>query len=562
MAIRFSASYTPAPKGPPDAAAPTDDARRARLQAVHALAQRGEIEAASALAEQVLAEGIEHPLLLNLVAVKLETEGRLDEAEARLRRAVELAPREVGMLNAHGLALGRLERPREALERFEAVVASAPQFAPGHYNRAAALDALGRLSEAEAGYRRALELQPEHVPARAGLASLALRRGRHLDAKRLAEQALATEPGVFDPEMTLAAAELALGDAAAAEARVRALIEDPRRTPLERALAEGLLGDVFDAEDRPAEAFAAYEACNAARREIYAPAYAEGPSTLDAARWIAAYFEQADPAAWADGPASPPTGQEAGDHVFLVGFPRSGTTLLENVLAGHPEVATLEEQETLIDSLRLYMRDPAGLDRLAAAGPDELAQARAAYWRRVADAGVEVRGKVFVDKHPFNTLKLPLILRLFPGAKVLVARRDPRDVVLSCLRRRFRMSPSTYALLTLEGTAHLYDAAMRLAGWLESNLPAKAHVVRHEALIEDFDAEVGAVCDFLGLEWTEAMRDFARRPGERDVATPSSAQLARGLSKEGVGVWRRYAGQLALVMPVLQPWVQRFGYPG
>ena len=563
MAIKttFSHSFTRA--APQDAAPPAADAdaRRARLQEVVAAAQGGEIDRAAALAEQALADGIEHPLLLNLTAVKLENEGRLEEAEARLRRAVELAPREVSVLNALGLVLNRLERPDEALGRFDAALEAAPDFAPGHYNRGAALDALGRLGQAETAYRRALALHPGHVPALSGLASLALRRGKHAEARRLASEAVAAEPGYFDASMTLASAELALGETDAAETRVRALIADPRRIPLERALASGLLGDVLDARGQAAEAFRAYAACNEERRRIYAPAYGEAPTTLDAARWIAAYFETAAAGDWAEAPASPPTGLEAAGHVFLIGFPRSGTTLLENILAGHPDVATLEEQETLIGSLRAFMREPAGLDRLARADAAELAEHRAAYWRRVADAGVDVRGKLFVDKHPFNTLKLPLILRLFPDAKVLVARRDPRDVVLSCLRRRFRMSPSTYQLLTLEGTAALYDCSMRLAGWLEANLPRKAHVVRHEALVEDFDAQAKAVCAFLGLEWTEAMRDFAGRPKERDVATPSGPQLARGLNREGIGQWRRYADQLAPVMPALAPWVERFGYP-
>src|SRR5690348_8838778 len=105
MSVRFSSSFTPARKGTPQPVQPDADARRARLQEVHALAQRGEIDAAAGLAERALADGVEHPLLLNLVAVKLEAEGRLAEAEARLRRAAELAPGEPGVLNALGLVL-------------------------------------------------------------------------------------------------------------------------------------------------------------------------------------------------------------------------------------------------------------------------------------------------------------------------------------------------------------------------------------------------------------------------------------------------------------------------
>lgn len=86
-------------------------------------------------------------------------------------------------------------------------------------------------------------------------------------------------------------------------------------------------------------------------------------------------------------------------------------------------------------------------------------------------------------------------------------------------------------------------------------------VVRHEALIENFDAVVGEVCAFLGLDWTDALRNFAERGRDRAVATPSGVQLSRGLSAEGVGAWRRYREQLAPVLPQLSAWVERFEYP-
>jgi hypothetical protein len=102
---------------------------------------------------------------------------------------------------------------------------------------------------------------------------------------------------------------------------------------------------------------------------------------------------------------------------------------------------------------------------------------------------------------------------------------------------------------------------MRLAEELEPAMAANTHVVRHESLVEDFDPAVKAICDFLGLPWSDKLRDFADRARDRAVATPSGAQLSRGLSAEGVGAWRRYREQLAPVMPTLAPWVERFGYP-
>jgi hypothetical protein len=191
---------------------------------------------------------------------------------------------------------------------------------------------------------------------------------------------------------------------------------------------------------------------------------------------------------------------------------------------------------------------------------EQLESLRAAYWHRVAAAGIDVSGKMFVDKHPFNTLKLPLIARLFPQAKILFACRDPRDVVLSCFRHRFQMSAPNYELLTLDGTVRYYDALMRLAVALTGSLKLDMCLVRHEDVVTDFKREMRRICAYLGLEWAEGMGDFALRARRRSVLTPSTAQLVGGLSTEGVGHWRRYRAQLGSVLPLLDPWVRRFYY--
>jgi hypothetical protein len=163
--------------------------------------------------------------------------------------------------------------------------------------------------------------------------------------------------------------------------------------------------------------------------------------------------------------------------------------------------------------------------------------------------GVEPRGRVFIDKMPLASVQLPLIAKLFPNARILFARRDPRDVILSCFRRRFGMNPSMYQLLTLEGAAAYYDAIMRLAELYRELLPLPQHLIRYESLVEDFETTARLTCAFVGLEWDAAMLDFAAKARTRGISTPSAAQVARGLNREGQGVWRRYREQMAPVLP-------------
>jgi tetratricopeptide (TPR) repeat protein len=534
-------------------------ADHATLSAVHGAAVGGDHAKAAALAEAALADGLEHPLLFNLAALKLEQLGRVPDAEILLRRAVEIAPDDIGSRNALGLCLLRLDRPQEARAQFEALLGLNPSLPYAHASHGNALLALGAIAAAEASFRRALSIDAQQGMAMAGLAHIASRRGAYPAARKWAEKALTLLPGYPDAVMSLAAAELGERELEQAEARVRALLADERLQPAERAYANGLLGDVLDAEDRPGEAFAAYASCNDELQRLHTAQFAGVPSALEYVRSMTQCFVSAAPNTWKPRAAVHDRSGARG-LVFLLGFPRSGTTLLEVILEGHPNVVSLEENELLIDAVNEYMQRPEDLQRLSQASTAELEFLRAAYWRRVAVAGIDVADKVFVDKHPLNTLKLPLIARLFPQAKILFACRDPRDIVLSCFRHRFKMSAPIYELLTVEGAARYYDAVMQLLVTLTRVLTLDTCLVRHEDLVTEFAREMKRICAYLGLEWAPAMGDFALRTKNRGVLTPSTAQLVRGLSTEGLGHWRRYRTQLAGVLPILEPWVRRFYY--
>jgi hypothetical protein len=118
-----------------------------------------------------------------------------------------------------------------------------------------------------------------------------------------------------------------------------------------------------------------------------------------------------------------------------------------------------------------------------------------------------------------------------------------------------------YQLLSLEGAADFYDRVMKLGTLATDKLPLAVMRHRYEDLVEDFDAQTRAVCDFIGLQWSESMRGFAEAARTRDIRTPSAPQVRRGLYEDAVGQWRRYAAEMTPVMDVLKPWVERFGYP-
>ena len=525
------------------------------LRTVMHLAQNRDFVRAAALAEQTLAAGFEHPMLLNIAATQLEHEGKLPEALHLLERAVAIAPKDVGARNALGLCLQRLDRPAEALYHIDELLKQHPGLPFAHVNKGNALMALGALGSAKQSQLRAFQLEPKNFSATAALASIATHRGQHDEARRWAERTLESAPGFPDAVLCLAAADLAQGDNASAEKRLRQLINDSRAGAVDRARATGLLADVFDAGGRYDEAFEAYTTSNLALRQIHHRFAAS--NVCGYARGLTAAMEKLDLAQW---PAPGAPSNDAAGHVFLLGFPRTGTTLVEVVLDGNPRVASLEEHELLADSVLAFMREPVNFEALARADEPALNALREAYWRGVRNAGVEVAGRVFVDKHPLNSLKLPLIARLFPQAKILFAVRDPRDVILSCFRRRFQMNPSMYEFLTPPGAAAFYDAAMQFAYTAKRLLALNWHEVRYERLIADFEQEMRGICDYLSLDWMPSMGEFAHRVQAREHATPSTAQLSQGLVTSATAQWRNYEPHLKPVLPALKPWIERLGY--
>jgi tetratricopeptide (TPR) repeat protein len=466
----------------------------------------------------------------------------------------------VGARNALALCLQKLDRPAEAVAQVDVLLSQHPNLGYAHANKGNALMALGALGRAKLSHERALELEPGNLAAIAGLATIATHRGEHTEARRFAEQALARVPGLPDPVLCLAAAELAVGATDEALTLLWQLIGDPRAAPVDKARASGLLGDVLDARGLYREAFDAYTACNDAMREIHRR-YASGTSVLAYAQALSSAMRRTTAEQWRACPAAVRSDRDPQAHVFLIGFPRSGTTLLEVVLDGHPEIASIEEHELLTEGVLRYMCEPLDFGALIGADEAELDRLRAAYWARVGSAGVDVTGKVFIDKHPLNTLKLPLIARLFPNAKILFACRDPRDVVLSCFRRRFKMNPAMYELLTLRGAAAFYDVVMGFGEQVRPLLGLDWHVVRYESLVEDLALETSRVCEFVGLSSVAGMGDFAERVQGREHSTPSTAQLARGLDRGGIGHWRHYAEALQPVQLTLRHWVDSLGYP-
>lgn len=515
---------------------------------------------ASERADTSLSLGFVHPALFNARALWLERQGRDDDALTEFQRARALAPKDPMLLNAIGLCLLRLYRLEEAIEAFDEAIRINPAYGATYQRKGVALGMAGRPSAAEQAYKRAVALQPGNSEALASLASSAARRGDRAAAQRFAERALAVDPRNATAQAALALVAIAEGDFRGAEQRLRPLVENPGLMGHGRAVVLGLYGDALDGQDRVPEAFEAYTAANQELIKQHAKRFSAGATPTDLLSHLKAWLDASSSDDWIAPPDGEGAEQPCRAHVFLIGFYRSGTTLLEQVLESHPDIVTLEERDCLARLGERHLTTSNGFEALAAMSDQAAAEARTEYWEGVRSHGIRAEGKVFVDKHPLNTLKLPLIRKLFPNARIIFALRDPRDVVLSCFRRHFEINAVMYEFLTLEGTARFYAGTMSFAESCRRKLPFEIHDHRYEDMIADFDGCVEAVCKFLGVSYQEAMKDFASTAQGLDIRSPSAQQIRRGLYKEAVSQWRRYENELAPALPALRPWIERFGY--
>ena len=582
--------------------------------------QRGDHARARALIESAIAVNARDAAYHNNLGTVLLASGQPQAAIQSLRRALALKPGYAEAHNNLGNALQNAGELDAAIASYRRALALRPDYAEAHGNLGRALHAAGDLDAAVASYRRALGHQPGYANARKNLGDALAELGRPGEAEAHYRKALASDPGNADVHAALAALwERAsrLDDALAeAEAALKIAPGHVRATVMaarcERRLGRGEAGlarleallaaaSASNALDDASRAFVAFEMATILDRlGDYRAAFrrfdegnrmiARGPQAraVDAAAFprqiarLAERFTTEWVASW-----TPPAPYDPAAHggvvpAFLIGFPRSGTTLLDQVLNAHPALTTLEEKPALDVVKRALEERPEGYpDALATLDAAAIAALREIYLGELARHLAQERpgerpgdrpaggsasrpaGRLpglVIDKMPLNAIDAGLIWRLFPEAKVILALRHPCDVVLSGFMQAFRPNAAMVHFATLESTAALYAEVMALWRRYAAILPLSVLATRYEDLIADFPGETRRILDFLGLPWDDAVLSYRERAKARAIATPSYHQVVQPLYTRSVGRWRNYAEEMTPVLPLLRPFAEAFGY--
>jgi tetratricopeptide (TPR) repeat protein len=549
------------------------------LAAAVAAFQRGDLERARQLAERQLAEPEPPAVAHHLVGLIDCRWGRFDSGVDHLRRASAADPENVSFRLMLVRALIDCGRAREALdiataphgpssanlhnwqvraeaafhadergieaEALQVICSTRPDDPLAWTSLSRSLLAQSRFDEAENAYRRALQIAPTNLSMLREL-GLMLERANQLGGLR---ELLGGTLAAGVPKAQLAdlwaLRELRKGRGHKAWSLIRDV--DPAADPVR---LNELKAKAADAADYPAEAFAAATAMNKAMPdyEAWRNVGRDFRKHVRGVHDAMATWPRLLPAAQATDRPSP---------AFLVGFPRSGTTLADTFLMGHPQVRVLEEVQMLAPAARTL---PPGTD-LPVATPEQLDAAREVYFAEMDRHLERDFDRVVIDKLPLNLLSLAVIASLFPDARVIFVQRHPLDSVLSAYMQHFKLNAPMASFLDLAEAAELYESVMQLFMRARERTSLAVHTLVYEELVADPEIALRSVVDFLGLEWRPELLDHRATAARRGaIATPSYSQVGQGLSKHPSGRWRRYRKQLEPVLPVLLPWAERLGY--
>ena len=538
-----------------------------------AFAAQGDLDAAAASFALALADRPHYAEAHNSLGIVLARQGKISEAVASFGRAVAWRPDYAEAHNNLGIALAKQGKISEAGASFGRAVAYRPEYAEAHNNLGIALAKQGKLDAATASYQCALIQRPNYVEAHNNLGNALLDQDRLDEAAGSFERALAIRPDCPDAhhglsiarkyqgrlDEAMASCERALTNTAhgkvylnlaelkrfTPEDRHLAAMEDlardktPRSTESQVALCFAL-GKAYDDCDAHDRAFACFRHGNALKRQQFV--YDEA-ATLDRMKRTRMVFNSGLMAAMRG------QGIPASEPIFILGMPRSGSSLVEQILASHPQVFGAGERSEfhqLANNCGLPNSYPEAVTDLSADELQNLATLYLTHLRARAPGAARI-----TDKLPLNFLYAGLIHLALPNARIIHIRRNAADTCLSCFCKLFNGEQRyTFELAEL---GRYYRAYQRLMDHWRNEIPASVLLeVDYEALVTDLAGQARRILGHCGLEWDAACLSF--QATQRAVRTASAVQVRQDLRARSIGRWRHYAQHL---QPLLQELGQR-----
>ena len=536
----------------------------------------------------------------------------LEEYDAAIRSyqaALSIKPDFTKIHNSLGIAFLRSGQLKEAAGSFHNAVRYDSQYAQAWFNLGIVYENRQRLPEAAGYYKKATLLNPVYYQAFSSLAKVLWELREPVQVVEYFEKALVVKEDYLPAHLGLmrfleqsnqheqlreavSRARNALGEHVMVRFYEGILADIEGKHAEARSLLENIAIEPADAPTRHSERMRLARLtriCDRLNDTVSAIHYAQGANDLSqelsAARGIdktrflqfvenrRRYFIAGNVGRWPDFTSGdglqvrPRTRDESfpgrESPVFIIGFPRSGTTLVDTILRGHPSINVTEETDAVARMVnQLSGQSDERLENLANISDRDVEGFRKTYLDGLARHAKPGDGNaVLVDRFALNIIYAGEIVRLFPQARFILLLRHPADCVLSCFMQTFYETSANASFFTLEDSAHLYDRVFGLWRQYADLLELNMIQVRYEDLIADVEAACRPILDFLGTSWHPGLLEHERTARDRSyIGTASYNQVTQPLYSEATDRWRRYQRDMQSVLPVLEPWISYFGY--
>jgi tetratricopeptide (TPR) repeat protein len=520
--------------------------------------------------------------------------GEYQKANTCFEKAIQINPNFAQAYNNHGIALNELGEFQKAISCYQKAIQIQPDYADAHNNLGITLNELGEFQKAISCYQKAIQIRPDYAYAYNNLGNALKRLEEFQKAADYYKKAIKIKPNYTDAHKNL----MQIFEKTNQEKELKNAILNAQNLIKDNSvikLYEGIL--LFRNEKY-------YEAINCLKKISFDSAGAnlnkessrvltlakcydrtgnfdeafnyfskannffllqEKVKKFDKNKYLEdinkriKFFKKLEVNKWSN---FKPFDKKP-DPVFLIGFPRSGTTLLDTILRSHSMIEVLEEKNivaNLINSLNEI--SPHGLEDLKNLRINQIEKLRNDYFTfRESIVQNKNNSKLYIDKLPLNIIHVGEIVRIFPGSKFILSLRHPCDCVLSCFMQDFKLNNAMANFLNLHDSAHLYDAVMNL--WIRylSIFSINYHEVKYENLVENFKVTVQSVLKFLEIPWEDSVMDYLKTARNRDrINTPSYNQVTKSLYTHAKGRWKHYKKQTLNIYPILEYWIKKFDY--
>ena len=482
---------------------------------------------------------------------------RFELAKSLLYKATQINPNYAAAHNNLGATLKELGEYQNAINCCQKAIKINPNYADAHYNLGLVFKELGEFKKAISCFKKAIQIHPSYIIAHQNL----MEAYEKTNQERELKSAISNAQTLIKDNSIIKLYEgilLSRNEKFVEAKNCLELISFGADEINKEILRVSTLAKCYDRIGDTDKAFNYFKKANLLSQKTKIKNFDKN-KYLQEIKIRREFFKKSNIEKW-------PTLKQPDNEpspIFLIGFPRSGTTLLDTILRSHPLIEVVEEQfmvEQLINSLNQLPNG--GLEDLKEIENEQIIKIRKTYFESL-ESQIQNKNntKLYIDKLPLNIIHVGEIVRIFPNAKFIVSLRHPCDCVLSCFMQDFELNDAMANFLNLDDAAHLYDAVMNLWTQYTSIFSINYHEVKYENLIENFEPTVRSILNFLELSWDDSVLNYLITAKKRDrIATPSYYQVTKPIYSYAIGRWQRYKKQTSNIYPILEGWIKKFNY--